>query len=71
MMRYESNKPHGRRRTDKQLPAEERSRLQSIRQDVEEDDTGTLRRYLRLAKKLLEPDSNSPLDSSSYPKTDV
>lgn len=68
MMKYESNKPHGRRRTDQKLTAEERRRLQGIRQDVEEDDTGMLRRYLRLAKKVLDIDSSSPPDAKNFPK---
>lgn len=63
-MKYQSNRPHGRRRTDQPVTAEERRRLQSIRQDVEEDDTGLLRRYLRLAKKVLdmEPESAPAAD---------
>lgn len=68
MMKYQSNKPHGRRRTDQQLSAEERRRLQGIRQDVEEDDTGTLRRYLRLSKKALDIEPGSPPNASSYRK---
>jgi hypothetical protein len=67
-MRYESNRPHGRRRTDRPVSAEERRRLQSIRQDVEEDDTGTLRRYLRLSKKLLELEPTA--ESGTLRKTD-
>jgi hypothetical protein len=69
MMRYQSNKPHGRRRTDQQLSADERRRLQSIRQDVEEDDTGMLRRYLRLSKKALELETASPAESGDLRKT--
>jgi hypothetical protein len=68
-MRYQSNQPHGRRRTDQQLSAEERRRLQSIRQDVEEDETGTLRRYLRLSKKALDLDTSSPAEPADLRKT--
>lgn len=68
-MRYQSDQPHGRRRTDQQLSAEERRRLQSIRQDVEEDETGTLRRYLRLSKKALDLDTSSPVESAHLRKT--
>lgn len=53
-MSYRANKPYGRRKTDVPLPDEKRRHLQSIRRDVDEDPTGTIRRYLRLASKALD-----------------
>ncbi len=53
-MSYRANKPYGRRKTDAPLPDEKRRHLQSIRRDVDEDPTGTIRRYLRLASKVLD-----------------
>jgi hypothetical protein len=52
-MRYRAEKPFGRRRTDQSLSPEERDHLQLIRQDVENDESGMIRRYLRLSEKLL------------------
>jgi hypothetical protein len=52
-MYYRADKPFGRRRTDQTLSPEERSRLQLIRQDVEDDESGLIRRYLRLSEKAL------------------
>ena len=53
-MSYRANKPYGRRKTDEPLPDEKRRHLQSIRRDVDEDPTGMIRRYLRLASKVLD-----------------
>ena len=53
-MSYRADKPYGRRKTDMPLPDEKRRHLQSIRRDVDEDPTGTIRRYLRLASKVLD-----------------
>ena len=53
-MSYQGQKPFGRRRTDKPLPDEERLQLQTIRRDVDEDTSGLIRRYLRLASRVLE-----------------
>lgn len=53
-MSYRADKPYGRRKTDRPLPDEKRRHLQSIRRDVDEDPTGTIRRYLRLASKALD-----------------
>lgn len=53
-MSYHADKPYGRRKTDKVLPDEKRRHLQSIRRDVDEDPTGMIRRYLRLASKALD-----------------
>lgn len=53
-MSYRADKPYGRRKTDRPLSDEKRRHLQSIRRDVDEDPTGTIRRYLRLASKALE-----------------
>ena len=55
-MSYIADKPFGRRRTDKPISPEERRRLQTIRRDVEQDDSGLIRRYLRLAEKALDKD---------------
>ena len=53
-MSYRADNPYGRRKTDKALSDEKRRYLQSIRRDVDEDPTGTIRRYLRLASKALD-----------------
>ena len=53
-MSYQGQKPFGRRRTDKPLSDEEHQRLQTIRRDVDEDASGQIRRYLRLASKALD-----------------
>jgi hypothetical protein len=53
-MSYRVDKPYGRRKTDRPLSDEKRRHLQSIRRDVDEDPTGTIRRYLRLASKVLD-----------------
>lgn len=53
-MSYRADNPYGRRKTDKPLSDEKRRHLQSIRRDVDEDPTGTIRRYLRLASKALD-----------------
>jgi hypothetical protein len=53
-MSYRADKPYGRRKTDRPLSEEKRRHLQSIRRDVDEDPTGTIRRYLRLASKALD-----------------
>jgi hypothetical protein len=53
-MSYRADKPYGRRKTDRPLSDEKRRHLQSIRRDVDEDPTGTIRRYLRLASKALD-----------------
>jgi hypothetical protein len=58
-MSYQGPKPFGRRRTDKPLPDQERRELQSIRRDVDEDTSGLIRRYLRLASRVLENDVRS------------
>jgi hypothetical protein len=58
-MSYQGPKPFGRRRTDKPLSAEERHQLQTIRREVEEDDSGLIRRYLRLAARVLQEDDVS------------
>ena len=55
-MSYRADNPYGRRKTDKPLSDEKRRHLQSIRRDVDEDPTGTIRRYLRLASKALDND---------------
>jgi hypothetical protein len=64
-MSYQADKPFGRRRTDKSLPADERRRLELIRRDVDEDPTGLIRRYLRLSEKALkgelEKDTRQPV----------
>jgi hypothetical protein len=57
-MYYRADKPFGRRRTDQTLSPEERSRLQLIRQDVEDDESGLIRRYLRLSEKVLGTEKN-------------
>lgn len=59
-MSYQGQKPFGRRRTDKPLSDEERRQLQTIRRDVDEDTSGLIRRYLRLASRVLEevPEDN-------------
>lgn len=56
LMSYRADKPYGRRKTDKPLSEEKRRHLQSIRRDVDDDPTGTIRRYLRLASKALDDD---------------
>jgi hypothetical protein len=53
-MSYQPNRPYGRRRTDRPLAEDERLRLESIRHDVDEDSSGLIRRYLRLASKALD-----------------
>jgi hypothetical protein len=53
-MSYPADKPYGRRKTDQNLPEEKRRYLQSIRRDVDEDPSGMIRRYLRLASKALD-----------------
>jgi hypothetical protein len=58
-MSYQGPKPFGRRRTDKPLPDEERRQLQTIRRDVDEDASGLIRRYLRLASRVLQEDEGS------------
>jgi hypothetical protein len=55
-MSYQGPKPFGRRRTDKPLAEAERRQLQMIRRDVDEDSSGQIRRYLRLASKVLGAD---------------
>ncbi|HWC17053.1 MAG TPA: hypothetical protein VG498_08555 [Terriglobales bacterium] len=60
-MRYQAYRPYGRRRTDNPLSADERKRLEEIRHDVDEDSSGLIRRYLRLASKVLD-ESNQPKD---------
>jgi hypothetical protein len=52
-MSYQANKPYGRRRTDKSLSPDEHRKLQSIRHEVDEDSSGLIRRYMRLASKVL------------------
>jgi len=54
-MSYQTNRPYGRRRTDRPLSADERRHLEEIRHDVDEDSSGLIRRYLRLASKVLDP----------------
>lgn len=53
LMSYRAYKPYGRRRTDGPLSADERRRLELIRRDIDEDQTGMIRRYMRLASKVL------------------
>jgi hypothetical protein len=55
-MSYQANKPYGRRRTDKSLSPAEHRKLQAIRHEVDEDTSGLIRRYMRLASKVLGPD---------------
>ena len=55
-MSYQANKPYGRRRTDKSLSPAEHRKLQAIRHEVDEDTTGLIRRYMRLASKVLGPE---------------
>lgn len=57
-MYYRADKPFGRRRTDQTLSPDERRRLQLIRQDVEDDESGLIRRYLRLSEKVLGTEKN-------------
>ena len=64
-MSYQGPKPFGRRRTDKPLPEEERRQLQTIRRDVDEDSSGTIRRYLRLAARVLETKEDLELEDFS------
>ncbi|MBV9436067.1 MAG: hypothetical protein JOZ44_08440 [Acidobacteria bacterium] len=52
-MSYQGPKPFGRRRTDKSMTDPERRQLQMIRRDVDEDESGTIRRYMRLAARIL------------------
>ena len=65
-MSYQANKPYGRRRTDKSLAPAEHRKLQAIRHEVDEDSSGLIRRYLRLASKVLEPEKD---DASAKPST--
>jgi hypothetical protein len=58
-MSYQADKPFGRRRTDKPMSPDEKRHLQAIRRDVEQDDSGLLRRYLRLAGKVLDMDKKA------------
>lgn len=75
-MSYQGQKPFGRRKTDKPLSEDERRQFQTIRRDVDEDPTGQIRRYLRLASKVLEHrdrdrDTDNPMDGRpdvAYPK---
>ncbi|HJX01168.1 MAG TPA: hypothetical protein VJ453_13440 [Terriglobales bacterium] len=61
-MSYRADKPFGRRRTDKTLSTDEGRYWQQIRRDVDEDPTGLIRRYLRLAEKVLgKPDVREPV----------
>jgi hypothetical protein len=64
-MSYQGPKPFGRRRTDKPLPEEDRRLLQMIRRDVDEDSSGMIRRYLRLAARVLETYENPELKEPS------
>ena len=57
-MSYQGPKPFGRRRTDRPLPEQERRQLQIIRRDVDEDSSGMIRRYLRLAARVLDDDTH-------------
>lgn len=57
-MSYQGPKPFGRRRTDRPLPEQERRQLQIIRRDVDEDSSGMIRRYLRLAARVLDEDNH-------------
>jgi len=57
-MSYFSEKPFGRRRTDRVLTADEHLHLEQIRRDVDQDSTGLIRRYLRLSEKVLELESD-------------
>jgi hypothetical protein len=61
-MSYHADKPYGRRKTDRPLTDEKRRHLQSIRRDVDEDPTGMIRRYLRLASKAL--DNGEPAEQA-------
>jgi hypothetical protein len=68
-MSYQANKPFGRRKTDKSLPPAEHQKLQNIRHEVEEDKSGLLRRYMRLAEKVLGPEQDPrSTDESSAEK---
>ena len=58
-MSYQSNRPYGRRRTDKPLAEDERLYLETIRREADEDSSGTIRRYLRLASKVLDDSDQS------------
>jgi hypothetical protein len=69
-MSYQADKPFGRRRTDKNLSPDETSHLQRIRRDVDEDTTGLIRRYLRLAKKVLEMENGSDSDGENIADSD-
>lgn len=62
-MSYQADKPFGRRRTDKPMSPDERRHLQTIRRDVEQDASGLIRRYLRLAEKVL--DRGTPEERAS------
>lgn len=59
-MSYQGPKPFGRRRTDRPLPEPERRQLQTIRRDVDEDSSGMIRRYLRLAARALDEETPKP-----------
>ena len=69
LMSYLADKPYGKRKTDRALPEEKRRHLQSIRRDVDEDPSGMIRRYLRLASKVL--DDERPGEDGSEPRLDV
>ena len=64
-MSYQGPKPFGRRRTDKPLSEDDRLRLQMIRRDVDDDPTGMIRRYLRLASKAFEDEQNEDCNGGS------
>jgi len=66
-MSYHADKPFGRRKTDKPLSPNRRRELQMIRRDVDEDSTGTIRRYLRLAAKVLAPEEPDDAETSPQP----
>ncbi|HVH86618.1 MAG TPA: hypothetical protein VM912_07825 [Terriglobales bacterium] len=57
-MSYQSIRPYGRRRTDKPLAEDERLYWETIRREADEDSSGTIRRYLRLASKVLDSDQS-------------
>jgi hypothetical protein len=70
-MSYRADKPYGRRKTDRPLSDDRRRHLQSIRRDVDEDPTGTIRRYLRLASKVLDNGQIADEDSSDQSWLDL
>ena len=65
-MSYQTDKPFGRRKTDKSVSTEESRHWQSIRRDVDEDPTGLIRRYLRLSKKVLEMGNDESAESKGF-----